>query len=1303
MKKAYALILISILSIIQTAGVSAANISACGNIISPGTYNLTQSIGSGGDCIVIQADDVIINGGGFTVTGNINANGPDNTPGYNITINNINVVGSVTANGGDDSQGTTPGNGGTIIISTSTISSVYSQGGSSYEYGAGNGGTITISSSTIPYVYSNGGEDTSGINVSGNGGTITINSSGTLNISNLAVNMSGGGDYGSGAGTDGVLNLNYVTLVTGPSTYFSPLSDLYLNTVSQGSWEGGTYNPLFPGNISSCGTITTSGTYTLTGNVTNGGNCFIIQANGVTINGTGYTVTGSIDGSGGSEEDGHTFTLSNITVTGSVYSQGGSDDNVDGAQSGGSVTIASSTILSNIYADGGADSGYGGGNGGSVTVSSSTFAGVYARGADDGTGAYAAGSGGSITITNLGTLNLSGKYINASAGGDNGGGAGGDGVLYLNYGTLVTSQSTVFYALSSLLLNGVNQGGFAGGIYNPLFPGNISSCGTISTSGTYTLTSNISGGDCIVIRASGVTINGGGFTVTGNINGSGGDEEDGYSFTLSNIRVTGIVYANSGFDTDIDGGQSGGSVTVSSSTISEIQAWGSQDDGAGSGAGGSVTISSSTVTNITTLGGQVTVSSSTVTSINSSGRGEGTGGTVTISGSSNIGAIYADGGSGNGYAEGGNGGVVTVSGSSSVNTIYAKGGSGDSDYAGGSGGTVTLNSSSTLNISNTQIYVSGGEDGGAGGGSNGNLNLNYGTLVKNNSTIFSAINILRLNGVSQGSFAGGVYGNILSPGNISACGILNSTGTYTLTASVSETTCFIIRANNVVINGAGHTVTGAINGNGSEEQAGRNFTLSNMNILGSVSSDGGADVDIDGGHNGGNITISSSTLPWGYTIDANGSEDQSGAEFSGNGGTITLTNVGVLDISNLQINADGADGGGSSGSDGYLYLNFGTLVTDEGTQFSSLEELFLNNVSQGPFEAGVYNDYPETVPPVISNINVTTGVSTATITWDTDENASSTVEYGLTTSYGAASSTEVYNTSHTIVLSGLTPDTAYNFRINSSDELGNLATSSNQTFTTSLLQVLPTLTVQSATSISTSSATLNASITNDGNASSTVRGFNYGLTTAYGSTTSVSGSIGVSSFSDTVTDLTCNTTYNYRAYATNSAGTGTSSNTTFTTSACPVVSTPSSGGGSSGGWSSPASGGGGGGSSSSVSPTTPAVVPTPNTPVLPTGKNIPKDIFTTPTGKPFVFNLNLKQAARSSSDIKKLQILLNSLGFTISQKGAGSPGKETINFGPATRSALIRFQIANKITPASGFFGPLTRGAVNKLIGEGIK
>jgi peptidoglycan hydrolase-like protein with peptidoglycan-binding domain len=67
-------------------------------------------------------------------------------------------------------------------------------------------------------------------------------------------------------------------------------------------------------------------------------------------------------------------------------------------------------------------------------------------------------------------------------------------------------------------------------------------------------------------------------------------------------------------------------------------------------------------------------------------------------------------------------------------------------------------------------------------------------------------------------------------------------------------------------------------------------------------------------------------------------------------------------------------------------------------------------------------------------------------------------------------------------------------------------------------------------------------------------------------------------------------------------------------------------------------------------------------------------------------------------DVKNLQVYLNSHGFPIAPTGAGSSGYETGYFGILTQAALARFQKANGITPAIGYFGPVTRAKL-KLLG----
>jgi peptidoglycan hydrolase-like protein with peptidoglycan-binding domain len=59
--------------------------------------------------------------------------------------------------------------------------------------------------------------------------------------------------------------------------------------------------------------------------------------------------------------------------------------------------------------------------------------------------------------------------------------------------------------------------------------------------------------------------------------------------------------------------------------------------------------------------------------------------------------------------------------------------------------------------------------------------------------------------------------------------------------------------------------------------------------------------------------------------------------------------------------------------------------------------------------------------------------------------------------------------------------------------------------------------------------------------------------------------------------------------------------------------------------------------------------------------------------------------------------MLNTMGYTVSNTGSGSVGNESSFFGPKTRFALIRFQRAFAI-PTTGFFGPLSRAAMNRIL-----
>jgi len=94
--------------------------------------------------------------------------------------------------------------------------------------------------------------------------------------------------------------------------------------------------------------------------------------------------------------------------------------------------------------------------------------------------------------------------------------------------------------------------------------------------------------------------------------------------------------------------------------------------------------------------------------------------------------------------------------------------------------------------------------------------------------------------------------------------------------------------------------------------------------------------------------------------------------------------------------------------------------------------------------------FADTTPPVISGVDISGITETiATITWTTDEPATSHVEYGKTTNYGLTTTLDKeLATSHSVTLTELKPETTYHFRIKSVDEAGNEALSDDYTFTT---------------------------------------------------------------------------------------------------------------------------------------------------------------------------------------------------------------------------------------------------------------
>ena len=172
-------------------------------------------------------------------------------------------------------------------------------------------------------------------------------------------------------------------------------------------------------------------------------------------------------------------------------------------------------------------------------------------------------------------------------------------------------------------------------------------------------------------------------------------------------------------------------------------------------------------------------------------------------------------------------------------------------------------------------------------------------------------------------------------------------------------------------------------------------------------------------------------------------------------------------------------------------------------------------------------------------------------------------EYGTTTGYGTSvpvpdadigsGDSDVQVTQN---LTGLAPNTTYHYRVVATSSAG-LTDGPDQTFTSTppaLINVQPPTGMSGGTGLSTGNATLNVYL--DPQGADTSYHFDYGTTTGYGSSTPAadagSGNAPTSG-SAQISGLAANTTYHYRTVVSNSYGSYTGPDSTFTTppSSCP--------------------------------------------------------------------------------------------------------------------------------------------------------
>ena len=187
----------------------------------------------------------------------------------------------------------------------------------------------------------------------------------------------------------------------------------------------------------------------------------------------------------------------------------------------------------------------------------------------------------------------------------------------------------------------------------------------------------------------------------------------------------------------------------------------------------------------------------------------------------------------------------------------------------------------------------------------------------------------------------------------------------------------------------------------------------------------------------------------------------------------------------------------------------------------------------------------DATPPDISLVTVT-GVSTdsVTISWTTDKVANAEIEYGTTAGYGEVTPLDTaLALTHSVTLTGLTPNTEYHYRIRSSDEIGNVATSPDNTFTTTavpasgasvtapemnvstgVMDTSATLLISGVETATVASSSVTIAWTTDLSSDSQIE---YGVSEDLGTLTTLSSAL-VTSHSVTISNLAPNTNYIYR-------------------------------------------------------------------------------------------------------------------------------------------------------------------------------
>jgi len=261
-------------------------------------------------------------------------------------------------------------------------------------------------------------------------------------------------------------------------------------------------------------------------------------------------------------------------------------------------------------------------------------------------------------------------------------------------------------------------------------------------------------------------------------------------------------------------------------------------------------------------------------------------------------------------------------------------------------------------------------------------------------------------------------------------------------------------------------------------------------------------------------------------------------DFDPGAGTTNLTSVGNIDIFILKLDSDG----------GYIWTK-----QIEGTGHNESGNSISIDSSDNIYTTGYFNGTADFDPGVGTTSVASVGEYDIFILKLDSEGDYEWAESAGGTSYDVGNNIYV-DSSGAVYTIGSFQNTA-TFDLGGDDIVLSGLVDENNLFITKLSQTTtPTLTTSPATNTERSTTTLNGEITSTGGVNPTIRGFNLGEDTNYGTNTVENGSFSTGTYTSSIENLECNTTYHYRSYATNSVGTNYGSDSTFTTASCPSSS-----------------------------------------------------------------------------------------------------------------------------------------------------